>query len=747
MADGAAIDARVYWAAERDQTALIARCMERFEWHLSALKASGRWESMRSTLSCYYGNGTDGERDANSLRDAGEDGEVVEMHTNQIAPVIANTMSLIVGQWPEVKPRAKNESAKSLAETRLALELHKAYEEKSSGQSRIIDCVRGALLASAWNLGHAWAPQDGKEFALDAQGAPIYEGDIQTFVLPPWRCVYDFAAPDESSRKWTLFRRPMSRWDVAANVENRAAKTTEDKKVNAALAEKIRQHGGTGSTWRTRLGALTGQMKSLDALFGEHLPDEDVVWVWELRHLPTPALPAGRLVRFIEPDIILWDSIELQVEYPYESDQLHVREYAPERVVTGGAGHTSAFDLGGYQELIDIGTAAMASTLNINGQNRFWAQEAVTPRSLGINGTVLETSSKPEVLNFPALNEGVVGAISWAKEGLRERMALNNVVMGQPDKGMPAQAMALLKATAIQYHAVAQGDFVKLVKWNANSRLRLLKRFARSERTLTLAGKGRAYEAKKWSEKDIAGVEGFDCEAVNPSANSFENLSAIGEMFVTRGLMSPESYLAFVQTGSLEQGLSAKTAQKELVESNVDLLQSGVGLPPVDMKAMGPIAQQHAEATMQAEASGMPPPPQPIPVFAKTPEGQKVLRILRSDPHHLTIPAYAAVLNSPASRDDATLMQVATEAIQLSLSMWQSLSPDEAACYGIPPLPSQAMAAGMPPGGPDAGGPGGPPGGPPKGPPSGEGAPEEGDIQQPKDPTTGAAPPGAGPIN
>lgn len=733
MADGSTT-AKPYWANEREPKQLITRCLERFGWHMNALRISGRWGSMRALLSTYYGNGTDGTRTSGALVETGEDGETVEMHTNQVRPVIANTMSLIVGQWPEVKPRAVNGSSKALAEARLALDLHNYYERKTSGRSRILDAVRGGLLASSWNVGHSWAPSDGKEWALDKDGAPIYEGDIQSFVLPPWRCVWDFAAADESSRKWVLFRRPVSRYDTAANVQEKQPE----------LAEKIRQHVEPGTLWTKGSAKDLGEMKSLDALLGEVLPDEDVLWVWELRHLPSPALPTGRMVRFVEPDIILWDSLGLTkpVVYPYDETELHVREYSPERVVAGSAGHSGGFDLLGIQDFVDIATASMASTLNVNGQNRFWSggEAGTNVRSLGLNGAVIETPQKPEVLAFPAFRADVMQAADWGISQLNSMMAINDVVRGNPDKDMPAQAMALLKATAIQYHAVAQGDFVRLVEWNANSRLRILKRFARAERTAELVGKGRAYELKKWSEKDIAGVAGFDVEPVNPSANTFESRNAMGEMFVERQQMAPDDYITFVQTGNLEQGLRTKTAQKELVESNVDLLQSGVGLPPVDMSAMGPLAKKHTEESAAAQSMGMPPPPPPAPIFVSTPPGEKVLRILKSDPHHLAIPAYSAVLNSPASRDDAGLMKVATEAIQLSLQYWQSLTPDEAACYGIPPLPSQ-LAMSAPPGGAPPGE--GPPGGKPPGQPSGKATPEEDGIKQPKDPTTGEQAPAA----
>lgn len=723
-----------YWADEREQSSLIRRCMERVDWHLDALNKSGRLEGMSKSLSSYYGSGVDGARTARSLTDV--DDSTVEMHVNITRPVVTNVVSLICGQWPKTKPRATNDSAKSLAETRLAMRLHDAYQDKSSAKSRIVDTVRGGVIASAWSLGHAWAPQDGKEWDTDAAGQPVYEGDAINFVLPPWRCVWDFAASDESGRKWVLFKRPTSRWDAAANVESRA-KSAQDPKEQERLmrlAESIRNSSETdvNSAVRSRIGnSLTSQISGLEFLLGEALPAEDTLWVWELRHLPTPALPSGRLVRFFQNGPangdVLFDSLALGTVYPYDAKELHVREYSPERVVTGSGGHTAAFDLGGLQEFHDLCTASMASTININGQNRFWSggEEGVNVRDLGINGAVVESKTKPEVLNFPALKPEVVQAADWSSSKANASMALNDVVMGNPSKGMPAQAMALLKATAIQYHAVAQGEFVRLVKWDANSRLRLFKRFARAKRTSQLVGKAATYELEQWSSADIAGVEGFEVEEVDPATDARETRLAMADMLLQRNLISAESYICLIQTGSLQQGLETKTAQKEMIEANVELLQSGVGLPPVDMA-------KTQEALMADPAA--------MPVFTEPPEGKKTVRILKSDPHHLAVPAYLGVLTSPSSRGDADRMKACLEAVQLSMQYWAALTPDEGMAYGIPPLPSQmAMMGdappGMPPEGPsDAK----PEGGAPQGP-----MPDAATIEQPEDPSTGEQVPGA----
>lgn len=671
-------DERVYWCAETDIKRLQPRVAERFAAHLSLMLRSGRLQKARETLSAYYGSGIDGARDSSRLRGAGEDGEVTEMHINSVRSIVNNTVSLIAGNELAMRARARNSDANTLAQTRLAEQLIHAYETTARSQEMELDVVRGGLLASTWTLGQSWMPRDGAEWAVDDQGHPIYEGDIELFVLPFWRVVYDFAASDAAKRKWGAFRRPASRWDLAAQLE-------EQGRLGDAI--KLRK-ASTTSPWQPVFGQFAGalpvaSLSQLDTLFGESLPEEDVVWVYEVRHLPSPALPTGRVVRYVEPDVVLFDSLASQSEYPYSRKDLHLYEYTPERVVTGSCGHTGAFDLGAMQEFLDICSASVATTVNIAGQMQIWSGDTEAPvvRALSTGGTVLNGKTEPKVLAFPALKPEVIQAAEWVSSQMRQAMALNDVVMGQPDKGMPASAQALQRAQAVQFHAVAQGERVRLRERNVNGQLQLLKRFARSPRVTELAGKDRAYELKEWQADNIADVERFTVEAVNPATSSFEGRQATVEMLQQMGaLKDPDSLLTFLQTGSLDSVTSTQRAQRELVEAHVALLQRGIGPPPVDMVA-----------TQQALMAD----PAALPVFMQ-PKGEAVV-LMKSDPHHLAIPAYLGVLAAPTSRVDAAIVKACTEAVQFSVQLWASLTQDELAAYGIPPLPSQFMQAGMPP--------------------------------------------------
>ena len=229
---------RVYWCAETSIRDLIVRAKERYAQHLNLMQRSGRLERARAMLSAYYGHGVDGSSSSGRLQDKGEDGEVTAMHINAVRPVVNNTMSLICGVEPAVKARAKNGDAKTLAQTRLAEALLQAYDTSTSSKEAELDVVRGGLLASSWTLGQAWMPRDGEAWAVDDEGRPQYEGDIDVFVLPFWRVAYDFAASEASKRRWGIFRRPASRYDTAAQLEEQG---------RLADAIKLRKH--VNSTW------------------------------------------------------------------------------------------------------------------------------------------------------------------------------------------------------------------------------------------------------------------------------------------------------------------------------------------------------------------------------------------------------------------------------------------------------------------------------------------------------------------
>lgn len=663
---------RTYWASELNQKRLVGRALERMAWHLAAMRSIGRWDSAMRSMRAYFGHGLDAAQDSNSLRDRGEQGEVTAMHVNRLRPVVQSIHSIVCGVRPALKPVATNADAASAAETRFAVGLNEFYQHKLRASTLEESAMRLALLAGSCAYVQRWAPSAGAEIAYDIdEDRVVYEGDIEEFLVPPWRIAFE--EPVAPHPRWCLFRARESRFDLAARVKD---ETNRDKLLSASVRAEAETYG-------QRISAL--EIRTLDRhtqlLMGEDIRVEDEVWVWELRHLPTPALPLGRLVRFCEPDIILFDSLfagepppdvegmevpqQQATAYPYE--ELHAYEVCPERNPASGKGHSLVFDLGALQEFHDVCTASIATTVNLMGMPHLWSPTGSAPQvhQLSTGPTVLESAQAPQVVSFAALKPEVVEAAQWAASTMNAVAALNDVVMGNPQKGMPASAQALQRAQAVSFHAPTQGDWIRLIGQVANGRLRILKRFAKTERVAEIAGGGDTWELRQWSRADIANVPRFQVEPINPMSATFEGRQAIAEQMGVQG----DALFDFVTTGSLRKVTEQRTLQLELVERNKALLMRGVGLAPVDMAA--------------SMAKG-------APVFVE--DGAEHVSILRSDPHHLAIPAYLSTLNSPEARADARQATAALDAVSESLRLWLTLTQDECVAFGIPPLPSTLAA-------------------------------------------------------
>jgi len=678
---------RLYWAAEPESKRFCARARERFSWCQAQFVASGRLERAVALLSAYYGHGTTGDEDSSCLVGAGEIGELTKVHVNGVAPIVTNIIGLIAGERPAVKPVATNGDDTSSAQARIASQLHDYYDRRDGAPDLELSSVRGGVLATAWWIVQSWLAQAGDVYELDAQGQPVYEGDLLMHSLPPWRVAADPIAHSMDARKWLIFQRRASRWDLAARIKD------------PYVREKVERGTAIDTLGNLVTSGTMAQLGGLEVLMGETAIDEDACWVWEVRHLPTPALPNGRLVQFVNDECVLFDSMAVPldggpvvdemgettgytaptttkaVKYPYDARDLHAYEYSPERVVGSSNGHSASINLLGLQEFMDVCTTSIATSVDKQGLDMLWGGggEPTKPFDIGRGIQVIDTPTKPEAIELRAVKPEVVEIFGWVQTQMRLSGALNDTVMGEPPKGMPASAQALQRAQAVQFHQVAQGEYVRLVERVANGRLRILKRFAKSKRVAEIAGADGSYEVLEWQKDDIGGVERFRCEPVNPASRSFEARQAAAEFLAGKGLLSPEGFLAFQQTGNLEAELRPQTAWKELVERNKALLQRGQGLPPVDMAA----SQMGGDV-----------------VFVE--DGQPHVRPLKSDPHHIAIPAYLSVANNPQVRSSSPLVvEAVLSVVEESMRLWQMLTPDECRAFGIPMLPTQEMQAAM----------------------------------------------------
>ena len=664
---------RTYWAAKKTSEC-VNECMARIRAHREAIARTGRADRMTRAYSSYYGGGVDGRKSSARLLPGGEQGELTMLVPPIFATLARQTERLITGQKPAFKTVASNSDSDAVVEAMLGDALLDHYDRAASLTQRENEAVRSGILFGAGSVALSWRPSLGREVGIDPDsGRVVREGDVDALYLTPWDVAFDFRDADAERRQWVAFRTRAKRFDLAAQYPDVA-----DEVLSAPSAEK------GADTWDTsNSSARPWRMESETA-------DEDNVWLWELRHIRTPALPNGRIVRFVTATCVLYDSAAqtLQQEavegedaqtatqdvgYPYHD--LCVYEYCPETVLGTSDGYTSQFDLLGLQEACEAIVTAGMTNINMGAVTNWWVRPGDAPnvQRLSTGANVIESNVKPETIDGVQVSPAMMAFLDLCRSFMTEAVGLNDVALGKTEKGMPAQLAALLEAKALQYHAQGQASYYRLVEKVRTGVLKMLQRFAREPRVAQLVGAANAWALKEWSAKDIASVDKVTVEPVNPMMKTFAGRMSM--LDVLGPDLPRDAKMSLMLTGSIEEKLDGPRAHEGRLAKEKEMLRRGVGLPPVDM-----------QASMEAG----------VPVFAPTQED--AIRPLPSDLHWLDIPEYLSVLESPESRGNPRVVTAVLDLVEEKLRLWRTMSPDLLMLRNGPPAPSSMGMMGPPPG-------------------------------------------------
>lgn len=639
-----------YWAADETSECIHA-ALEKRRQYRDWLLRTGRVGRMQRSLRAYYGYTPNGDGDTSTILAGGDQGEIADLACNHFAALVRQALVLITSDKAAFKAVAGNTDYKSLAQAALADGLLEHYDRKLHVSDIEGSAAFRALLMGEGYVSVTWDAEAGDAYAVDPEtGRAIREGDLSFRVFSPLEVAYDVTAT-QGQRPWMLLETRRNKWDLVAQFP--------EKKDNI-LGAQLERDGFDYLLW------------NLD----QPRVSDDVVRVYELYAPPSPAVPDGRLVIFVDADTALFDG-------PLPYDGVPVYGMQPDETIGAASGHTSTFDLLGLQQALDM-TATIATTnLQAGGVVNFWAPSAndLNVRQISGGMNFINSPVKPEALNGVAMSPEVG---RWAGQYVAWMQAIsgiNSAVRGDPDKGMPAQAMAFLQAQAIQFHSGLQKGFQRLREQVRTANIDLLKRYATTKRVALISGKATGYLRREFTADDLRGIDRVTVEAINPALRTMAGKKAIADELLQRGMLqTPQQYILLLTTGKLEPLFEGEEANLLRIRRNKELLQEGIGLPPV---AVGPDGRPMVDlATGLAE-------------FAD--DGQPHVRPLKSDTHWLDIPEYLAVLAMPDARERPQVVQAVTEVVEYQLALWRSMDPALIAVLKGQPAPMPAMPAPPPP--------------------------------------------------
>lgn len=665
-------DPTVYWASVPDSKVAAANALERIKRYRDALRNSGRAARMRRGFNTFYGRAPDGAGDTSRTSASGDQGEYVDVTLNNFATLVTQSVVRTTANKPAFKAIATNSDSKSMMQANFGQQLLEYYSNTYSLADRDWEMVEiGAVCHEGWEV-FGWDATKGQNLTDFSDEESVREGDIEVHATTPFRVAYDPDAESVDTLEWFAFRRRYNRFVLAAN----AGPETRAKLLQVRESQN----------WKDDEDDL-----ELDVM-QSRVPG-DLVWVWELRHLPTDALPKGRLLRFVDSETVLFDSVEMGVGengeqvvndhgYPYDAKELHAYRYCPATVIGNIAGHAPSSDLLGLQELKDTVATQAATAANAGGITNLWTQLGDKPVVSSVVGSMnfIQSKTKPETLQGVELSAQIPPFDAMLTENMQARMGESDVSMGNVPKGMPGNLAALLEAKTVQYNSRGQQSYAHVLERSRTGLLKMLQRFAKSPRVAMLGGVSEGYERKEWSAEDLSGVDRFVVEAVNPLTQTYSGKMDAAKELLDHGLVTDaKQFLLLRETGRLEPLLESETATRMGVRKEKELLLQGIGLAPVD-----PVASFAA-----VDSGGG-------PVFMD--DGKPHIRPLIYDKHWLHIQEDLGAIALPQARDDGKIAEAVMGVVEERKRLLKLMDPVMLAVLGCPPEIAQAIVMSqMPP--------------------------------------------------
>ncbi|MFO0203354.1 MAG: hypothetical protein ACK528_09525, partial [Alphaproteobacteria bacterium] len=301
---------------------------------------------------------------------------------------------------------------------------------------------------------------------------------------------------------------------------------------------------------------------------------------------------------------------------------------------------------------------------------------------------ILEGNAKPEPLNLTQTPAEVFKFLEMIIQGMETVSGVNSVTRGNPEASLKSgTALALVQSMSLQFISGLQNNYVKLIEDVGTSLINILKDYAKTPKTVALAGKNNRSFLKQFTGDEVGAINRVIVSFCNPLARTTAGRVQMAEQMLQMGLIkNPKEYFEVINTGSIDSMWEGDMNEILLIKKENEILMSG---NPV----MAELLDQHAQHIME----------------------------------------HRTVMADPDLRMNPELRMVVQQHIQEHIDYLRNVDPDLLMLTGQQPL--QPPMPPMPEGGPMPPPPGGPMGSPP---------PNAGPM--PPMPPAPPAPPAAGPV-
>lgn len=486
-----------------------------------------------------------------SISRGGVEGELVNLPINEFRNIADHIIGMTTQEKLAYEGQPINNDYQTAAQVLVAKGIINYYaKHKGMDMSRVRRCENAYIFGEGSTL-KLWNENIGDLKMVDVVGQKIYRnGDCQFIDLNPTNLIRDINVHNFGDNNWFIVRLFVNKYDLAVQYPDKAKDICDRT---------------SSSDWDN------------SRLTSNHSEDSDMIPLFLYFHKPTPAIPFGRQIFYIDGDCWLEDG-----HLKYRSLEDVVVTMMPSPVESINFGYTTAFDIMPIQMVLDILAGGVATNVT-----NFVVTNILVPDGcdLGVADLIGSMNllkynaqaGKPEALNLVLTPPEVYALWDRLIQRAETIAGINAQIRGAPDENITSGSQSALQDTrAIRFNSrFAHADAECSAKL-ATAVLHDLQDHPEELRTGLIAGKSNKSYMKEFSGQDVAVIDRFTVEL----GSAFMQTEA-GKLQVAQDLLNsptgldPKEFLNVVETGQLSSLTEGPERELMLIKQENEVLSDG----------------------------------------------------------------------------------------------------------------------------------------------------------------------------
>lgn len=540
-----------YWFASEDPIEVV-RQLNVYQDRWSQYSTNPLTEAWLRNIIAYYSCLLEPNDWQSSLGYVGEQGELVRMAVPQARTIIRQIVSIITKEKLAFKAIAEKQGSDVMNDVRLGNAVaDKLVSEQQIDRKNEV-AVEHACVVGMGFMKACWRTDKGQPYTVNEQGVTVYEGSVEISTPLIQDVLWDYRIHEWDQNYWVRVTTMKNRWDLIAQYP--------DLEEEIKNCPKIMQDQSL-QTAETNLPS-----------------DDDMIYVYEAYHKPTPAMPKGRMLMYSDEKTIYFDG-----ENYYGC--LPIIPIIPEQVYGQGYGYPIFSNLLPCQEMFDHSLSAIASN-----HSNLAVQNVACPRGANVDVQEIKGMNfmfftpqnasgggKPEALNLLQSAPETYKFADVLSKYMLDVSYLNAAIRGQPPQGVTSgTAIATLTASSLEFlNGLGKANQLAL-EGIINLAVNIEMKFAKTERSVSLSGKNNQAYVMEYTGEDLKNIKKFQMQRVNPLMQTLGGRVDAAEKLLQSGVVKTvQDYVSILEGAPLSQLTETEATENDLIQSENEALLNG----------------------------------------------------------------------------------------------------------------------------------------------------------------------------